>query len=83
MSAVPSQPQLYIEGNHRTGALIELYSRSSGKALLFDCRECQAYFDPSTLSKETKKTTLPFAKLPRLRKQFAVFCMTRGMDTTS
>ena len=71
-----SQPQLYIEGNHRTGALIMSYLLvREGKApFVLTVDNAKAYFDPSTLIKETKKTaTTVLTKLPRMKKLFADF----------
>jgi len=71
-----SQPQLYIEGNHRTGALIMSYIlMRDGKApFVLTVDNAKAYFDPSTLIKETKKTaTTLLTKLPRMKKRFASF----------
>src|SRR5215470_5900469 len=52
-----SQPQLYIEGNHRTGALIMSYIlMQDGKApFVLTVDNAKGYFDPSTLVKATKK----------------------------
>jgi hypothetical protein len=71
-----SQPQLYIEGNHRTGALIMSYILvRDGKApFVLTVDNAKAYFDPSTLIKETTKTTATLlTKLPRMKKRFAGF----------
>jgi len=71
-----SQPQLYIEGNHRTGALIMSYIlMRDGKApFVLTVDNAKSYFDPSTLIKETKKTaTTMLMKLPRMKKLFAAF----------
>jgi hypothetical protein len=71
-----SQPQLYIEGNHRTGALIMSYILvREGKApFVLTVANAKAYFDPSTLFKATKKTpTTLLTKLPRMKKLFAEF----------
>jgi hypothetical protein len=71
-----SQPQLYIEGNHRTGALIMSYIlMRDGKApFVLTVDNAKAYFDPSTLIKATKKTTTTLlTKLPRMKKLFAEF----------
>jgi prophage maintenance system killer protein len=71
-----SQPQLYIEGNHRTGALIMSYLLvREGKApFVLTVDNAKAYFDPSTLIKETKKTaTTVLTKLPRMKTRFANF----------
>jgi hypothetical protein len=71
-----SQPQLYIEGNHRTGALIMSYllAREGKSPFVLTVDNAKAYFDPSTLIKQTKKTTTTLlAKLPRMKKRFAAF----------
>jgi hypothetical protein len=71
-----SQPQLYIEGNHRTGALIMSYilGRDSKAPFVLTVDNAKAYFDPSSLIKETKKTaTTLLVKLPRMKKRFAHF----------
>src|SRR5262247_4432905 len=71
-----SQPQLYIEGNHRTGALIMSYLLvREGKApFVLTVDNAKAYFDPSTLIKATKKTaTTMLTKLPGMKKRFAEF----------
>jgi len=71
-----SQPQLYIEGNHRTGALIMSYIlMRDGKApFVLTVDNAKAYFDPSTLIKETKKTAATMLmKLPGMKKRFADF----------
>jgi hypothetical protein len=71
-----SQPQLYIEGNHRTGALIMSYilMRDGQAPFVLTVDNAKAYFDPSTLVKETKKTaTTLLTKLPRMKKRFANF----------
>ncbi len=71
-----SQPQLYFEGNHRTGALIMSYllARDGMPPFVLSVQNAQAYFDPSTLIKLTKKSrgTL-LAKLPRMKTRFAKF----------
>lgn len=71
-----SQPQLYIEGNHRTGALIMSYilARDGKAPFVLSVQNAKAYFDPSTLVKQTtKNTTTLLMKLPRLKKRFAAF----------
>jgi hypothetical protein len=71
-----SQPQLYIEGNHRTGALIMSYILvRDGKApFVLTVENAKAYFDPSTLVKETTKTPATLLmKLPRMKRRFARF----------
>lgn len=71
-----SQPQLYIEGNHRTGALIMSYilARYGQAPFVLTADNAKAYFDPSTLVKDTKKTTATLLiKLPGMKKRFAQF----------
>ena len=71
-----SQPQLYIEGNHRAGALIMSYilAREGKAPFVLTVANAKAYFDPSTLVKTTRKTaTTLLTKLPRLKKRFAEF----------
>lgn len=71
-----SQPQLYIEGNHRTGALIMSYilARDGKAPFVLTVENAKGYFDPSTLVKATKKTaTTLLMKLPRLKKRLAHF----------
>lgn len=71
-----SQPQLYIEGNHRTGALLMSYilGRDGKAPFVLTVENALAYFDPSSLVKETNKTpTTLLMKLPRMKKRFARF----------
>jgi hypothetical protein len=71
-----SRPQLYIEGNHRTGALIMSYilGRAGKAPFVLTVDNAKAYLDPSTLIKEMKKTaTNMLMKLPRMKKRFARF----------
>jgi hypothetical protein len=71
-----SQPQLYIEGNHRTGALIMSYilARDGHAPFVLTVDNAKAYFDPSSLVKATQKTTTTLLmKLPHMKKRFAHF----------
>jgi hypothetical protein len=71
-----SEPQLFIEGNHRSGALIMSYllARAGKPPFVLTVDNAKAYFDPSTLIKDTKKTTITrLFKLPRIDKNFAQF----------
>jgi hypothetical protein len=71
-----SQPQLYIEGNHRTGALIMSYllARDGQPPFVLTVDNAKAYFDPSTLIKQTRKTpSTLLAKLPHMKRHFAAF----------
>lgn len=71
-----SHPQLFIEGNHRTGALIMSYilARDGKPPFVLTVDNAKAYFDPSTLIKQTKKTSRTLLmKLPHMKKRFARF----------
>ena len=71
-----SQPQLYIEGNHRTGALIMSYilAQDGTPPFVLTVDNAKAYFDPSSLVKATQKSaTTLLMKLPRMKKRFAQF----------
>ena len=76
-----SQPQLYFEGNHRTGALMMSYvlARDGKAPFVLTVQNAKAYFDPSSLIKETQKTpTTLLMKLPRMKKRFAHFLETHA-----
>ncbi len=71
-----SQPQLFFEGNHRTGALLMSYILASeGKApFVLSVKNAEAYFNPSTLAKLTRKSVVTkIWKLPKIQKKFAKF----------
>jgi len=69
-----SQPQLFIEGNHRTGSLIMSYllARDGEPPFVLSVENAKAYFDPSTLVKESKRHGLDLlTKLPKLSRRLA------------
>jgi prophage maintenance system killer protein len=69
-----SQPQLFIEGNHRTGALIMSWMLASeGKPpFVLSVANAKAYFDPSALVKNARKRTLKMLlERPKLVRRFA------------
>lgn len=71
-----SQPQLFFEGNHRTGALLMSYILvNNGKPpFVLTVDNAKAYFDPSTLAKQTSKDVYgKLYKLPKIKKKFAEF----------
>jgi len=73
---VLSEPELFIEGNHRTGALIMSYvlARDGYPPFVLTVDNAQAYFDPSTLiTKKKKKSLTLLLEMPRLKRQFAEF----------
>ena len=71
-----SEPQLFIEGNHRTGSLIISFMlvRAGKPPFIVKPDNAKGYFDPSTLIRATRKHTL-FAlwQLPKMKKTFAAF----------
>ena len=73
---VLSLPELFIEGNHRTGALIMSYilARDGYPPFVLTVDNAKAYFDPSTLiTKKKKKSLTLLLEMPRLKRQFADF----------
>jgi hypothetical protein len=69
-----SEPQLFIEGNHRTGALImsSLLCREGKPPFVLTVRNAKAYFDPSSLVKGCRKRSLrALVAIPKLRKRLA------------
>jgi hypothetical protein len=73
---VLSEPQLFIEGNHRTGALMMSYilTREGYPPFVLTSENARAYFDPSTLIKKTHKGSIGMlVKMPRMKKRFADF----------
>lgn len=69
-----SQPQLYIEGNHRTGALImsHILLQSGKPPFVLTVENAKAYFDPSTLAKDCRKRSIvALFEIPMLRKRLA------------
>jgi|SRR5579859_1157012 len=75
--SILSQPQLYIEGNHRTGSLIANWiSVYYGFApFVLSADNALAYFAPSTAIKSSadKSTWRGKAKLPKYRQSFLQF----------
>jgi len=71
-----SQPQLFLEGNHRTGALLmsHILVRNGFPPFVLTVDNAKAYFDPSTLAKQTHKDFLGvYYKLPKVKRNFATF----------
>jgi hypothetical protein len=69
-----SRPQLYIEGNHRTGSLIMSYilAREGQPPFVLSVENAKAYFDPSTLVKDARKHSLDMLfTMPKLKKRLA------------
>lgn len=71
-----SEPQLFIEGNHRTGALVMSYilAREGRPPFILNRNNAKAFFDPSSVIKKTHKHGfLAQIKFQRLIKEFAEF----------
>lgn len=71
-----SDPQLFIEGNHRTGALMMSYLLvAAGKPpFVLTLENAKAYFDPSAVIKSTRRTNAQMLfTLPKITKKFAQF----------
>ena len=71
---VLSRPQLFIEGNHRTGTLImsAMLVWEGKPPFVLTARNAKAYFDPSSLAKESRKRSLQlFVRQPGLSKRLA------------
>nr|WP_272211007.1 hypothetical protein [Marinicella sp. W31]MDC2876909.1 hypothetical protein [Marinicella sp. W31] len=73
---VLSRPQLFIEGNHRTGALIMSYilGREGLPPFVLTPENAEAYFNPSTLVRDAHKYSMDeLVKIPKLKRYFARF----------
>ena len=71
-----SQPQLFFEGNHRTGALLMSYILVSNDKppFILTVDNAKGYFDPSTVAKQTSKNVYgKLYKLPKIKRDFADF----------
>ncbi len=71
-----SWPQLFFEGNHRTGALLmsSILVRQGKPPFVLSVNNAKGYFDPSSLAKSTHKNILGrLYRLPKIKKKFAKF----------
>ena len=71
-----SWPQLFAEGNHRTGALLmsSILVRLGKPPFVLCVDNAKGYFDPSSLAKSTQKNMYGLLyKLPKIKKKFAGF----------
>ncbi len=78
-----SQPQLFFEGNHRSGALFMSYlmSRQGHPPFVLSIDNALAYFDPSTVVKESKRCVYTqLIKLPRIEKYFVKFLKAQSQN---
>ena len=75
-----SEPQLFIEGNHRTGALIMSYllTREGQPPFVLTRKNAKGFFDPSSVVKKTKKKNfVGEIKFNRLTRDFAKFILSQ------
>jgi hypothetical protein len=78
-----SQPQLFFEGNHRTGALLmsSILVRGGKPPFVLTVENAKGYFDPSTLIKMTNKDFFgKYYKLPKMTKKFSKFLEKQSND---
>lgn len=71
-----SRPQLFFEGNHRTGALMmsSILVLNEKPPFVLCVDNAKGYFDPSSLAKSTHKTMMgKYYKLPKIKVKFAKF----------
>ena len=71
---VLSKPQLFVEGNHRTGALLMSYilMGDGHPPFVLSPANAAAYFDPSTVIKHTaKKSAAMLFRAPGLKRRLA------------
>jgi len=69
-----SEPQLFIEGNHRTGSLIMswILANEGRPPFVLSVANAKAFFDPSTVTKSTNKRSVHMMLArPKLLKRFA------------
>lgn len=71
-----SKPQLFIEGNHRSGSLIMSYilMREGRPPFVLRTDNAEAYFNPSTVIRNLSKHGLKaLLKMPLIRRRYADF----------
>jgi Fic family protein len=76
-----SKPQLFIEGNHRTGALLMSYIlvRDGLPPFVLSAESAAAYFDPSTAIRDVDKNSPAMIfRLSRVRERLATLLRERS-----
>jgi hypothetical protein len=71
-----SEPELFIEGNHRSGALVMSYilARGGDPPFVLTSENAKASFDPSTLMTRTRKKSIAMLyRMPQIKRHFANF----------
>ena len=79
-----SEPQLFIEGNHRAGALIMSYllAREGRAPFVLTDKNAREFFNPSSVFKKTKKrSVLMRIKMPGLTSAFADYLKHQANET--
>jgi hypothetical protein len=69
-----SQPQLFVEGNHRTGALLMSYilMREGKPPFVLTVDNAKAYFEPSTMIGKSKRhSLLMYYRMLKMKRYFA------------
>lgn len=69
-----SEPELFIEGNHRSGTLVMSYilTREGHPPFVLTVANAKAYLDPSTLITKTRKHSFAMLyRMPRIKRSFA------------
>ncbi|HEC73233.1 MAG TPA: hypothetical protein ENI26_02545 [Methylophaga aminisulfidivorans] len=78
-----SQPQLFLEGNHRTGSLIMSYllAKSGHCPFVLSYENAKHFFEPAELIKKRRKKTLDeFLYLPKQTRKFAKLLKSEQKD---
>ncbi len=71
-----SDPQLFIEGNHRTGALVMSYllAREGRPPFVLTASNAREFFNPASAIKKTKKRSMSMRlNMPGLGRAFAAY----------
>ncbi|CAL1238827.1 conserved protein of unknown function [Candidatus Methylocalor cossyra] len=79
-----SAPQLFIEGNHRSGALVMSYllAREGKPPFVLTVENALAYFNPSAVITKTRKKSLAMLfRLPKIKSRFAAFLKEQADDS--
>jgi hypothetical protein len=79
-----SKPQLFIEGNHRSGALIMSYilMRDGYPPFVLSPGNAVAFFNPSTVIRNTRKKSIAMLyRIPKIRRRYAEFLEAQSNST--
>lgn len=79
-----SKPQLFIEGNNRSGSLIISYllMRAGRSPFVLSVDNAEGYFNPSSVIRNSDKHGLKaLYELPKIKKKYAAFLENQAPDT--